>query len=160
MYSLSAAPLLSMDTITGIDISLSTVEPGSLTHVKAHQLPADCFSPDAAPGQEVDGLIWLGPNERLLIDCADPQLPDTVFATDVINQFVVLEISGTNAERLLQTGTSAYPAQIGGATRLRFGDVTAVARHTGAAQWQLIVDTSVAHWLSDWLADRISVLEL
>jgi heterotetrameric sarcosine oxidase gamma subunit len=149
-----------MDTVTGNQVSLRSIEPEVLVHIKAHRLPKDCFSPDASPGTEQDGLIWLGPNERLLIGGTAPQLPANVYATDVMDQYVILEVTGTNAERLLQTGTSAYPRTDGSATRLRFGDVTAVVRNLGSDQWQLIVDTSVAHWFSDWLANRIAVLDL
>ena len=159
MGSLSTAALLPHDPIQGQAVSISS-EDLSLMHVKAHRLPEGCFSPDATPGQEVDGIVWLGPNERLLIERATPDLPSNVVVTDVSHQHVALTIQGDNTTPLIETGTSATPTTSNGATKLRFGDITAIARRLDIHKVQLIVDASIAPWLCRWFADRIEQLAL
>ena len=160
MASLQPATLLPPDAVEGQAIKLSALEDLSIIHVKGHRLPDVSFVPDAEPGREENGLIWLGPNERLLINHPTPDLSADVYVTDVSHQFVALNIEGEHLTRLIETGTAAFPTSPGGATRLRFGDVTAITRRIGMQQAQLIVDASIAPWLWHWLIDRVEQLGL
>ena len=160
MASLQATAALAGAEISGRAVRLGPVEGLRLSHVKARRLAADWLAPDATPGQEVGGIIWLGPNERLLVNQLAPELPGDVSVTDVSHQFVTIGIEGGNTQRLFETGTAAFPTVQGGATRLRFGDITAIVRKLGDNDAQLMVDSSISRWLWDWLANRVEQLGL
>ena len=160
MSSLAVSPSLVSSSFRGLAVTLVATDHQQLSNVKAHKLPGGCFSPDAEPGIENNGIIWLGPNERLVMGSEVPDIPAHVFVTDVSHQYTLVDIKGRNMLRLIQTGTGAFPTTIGGATRLGFADITLIVRHIDADHAQCLVDRSVAQWFWDYLVDRIDTLGL
>lgn len=160
MSSLAMSPSLVSSSFRGLAVTLVAADHQQLTNVKAHKLPVDCFNADAEPGTESNGIIWLGPNERLVMDAEVPDMPEHVFATDVSHQYTLVDIKGRNMLRLIQTGTGAFPTTAGGATRLGFADITLIVRHIDSDHARCLVDRSVAQWFWDYLVDRIKTLGL
>ena len=160
MSSLAVSPSFVSSSFRGLAITLVAADHQQLTNVKAHMLPVDCFKPDAEPGIENNGIIWLGPNERLVMGSEVPDMPAHVFVTDVSHQYTLVDIKGRNMLRLMQTGTGAFPTTIGGATRLGFADITLIVRYIDSGHARCLVDRSVAQWFWDYLVDRIKTLGL
>ena len=160
MSSLAVSPSLVSSSFRGLAVTLVAAGHQQLTNVKAHMLPVDCFKTDAEPGIESNGIIWLGPNERLVMGSEVPDMPAHVFVTDVSHQYTLVDIKGRHMLRLMQTGTGAFPTTIGGATRLGFADMTLIVRHIDSDHARCLVDRSVAQWFWDYLVDRIKTLGL
>ncbi len=160
MSSLAVSPSLISSSFRGLAVTLVAADHQQITHIKAHRLPVGCFSPDAQPGLEQDGVIWLGPNERIAVGIEPPQVAEGVFATDASHQYTVVDIKGRNMLQLIQTGTGAFPGKIGGATRRLFTDISLIVRYLDTDHAQCLVDRSVAQWFWDYLVDRIEALGL
>ena len=115
--------------------------------------------------------LWLGPDRWLLvgnntpeelIDSCEQQLTGILHhAVDYSRALSTQKVIGKDAWRLLASGTSIdlRPAHftVGSCCRTRLGQVAAVIVANGNDEFSLHVDRSYETYLSDWLAESVSI---
>jgi len=115
-------------------------------------------------------VVWLGPDEWLVLDPTttpwdlEPRLREALApaggaAVDVSAQRVVLELSGPLARDLLAAGCavdthpSVFPAGRAAQTLLAQAGVVLLALSDDGRHYELLVRSSFARYLADWLVD-------
>lgn len=115
-------------------------------------------------------VVWLGPDEWLVLDPTttpwdlEPRLREALApaggaAVDVSAQRVVLELSGPLARDLLAAGCavdthpSVFPAGRAAQTLLAQAGVVLLALSDDGQHYELLVRSSFARYLADWLVD-------
>lgn len=120
----------------------------------------------AAAGDLV--VLWLGPDEWLVVGPQGSSAQDTVrdalgddfgAVTDVSCQRTIVDLSGPRAREVLGKGCAIdlHPRVFGqdrcAQTMLARTQVVLVCRDTEASRYWLLVRSSFARYLADWLAD-------
>lgn len=144
----------------------------SFVQLKGHRIADDTLSKigkDAEPLTVEDEIVWIGPNERLLLDRRDAEVllarlhespMEGVFTRNASSGLIAIQISGESTQRLLQGETRSIDFTPGFASRLRIADLPVVVIVRAPDQVLCLVERSVARWLFDWLANRASALNL
>lgn len=111
--------------------------------------------------------LWLSPDQWLLVssrrdatgmarDCAESLGPVLHLVTDATDALHCLAIDGPGARTLLAMGSgidfSAQSFAPGRCVRTRFAKVAAVIHAVDRDRFEMYVDRSVAHYISEWLA--------
>ncbi len=100
--------------------------------------------------------IWLGPDEWLLTDPSG-DLPGADVVVDVSGQRTTLHLTGEHVRTVLATGCAidlhprAFPPGSAAQTLLGLAGVVLLALDDGA--YEVLVRTSYARYLADWLLD-------
>lgn len=153
-------------------ISLAESREHGFIQVKGRNLPEDAlqmFGKDAAPLTFEDRIVWIGPNERLLLDDGESSellatlqaspLPGCYFRS-ASSGLIAIQIQGESTRRLIENETSAVQFTPGFAARLRFADLAVIILVRSQNEVLCIVERSAASWLFDWLENRADTLGL
>ncbi len=172
MASLKAASPIEARSYQGQAISLGESLEYGFVQVKGRNLPQGALGKigkDAAPLTYEGRVIWIGPDERILLDdretgellaqCESDPLPGC-FARAASSGLIAIEIKGTSTRRLIENETSAVPFTPGFAARLRFADLAVIILVRSADEVLCLVERSAASWLFEWLENRATTLGL
>ena len=105
--------------------------------------------------------IWLGPDEWLVTSPArrPPELPDADVVVDVSGQRTTLRLAGEHVRAVLATGCAldlhprAFPRGSAAQTLLGMAAVVLLALDDTGTEYEILVRTSFARYLADWLLD-------
>lgn len=116
-------------------------------------LPA---SPNSWTGSAELSLARFEPNAWMLLSATPRSLPPSEgpwVVTELSSRLASFRLSGEQAAEVLGSGTSVVlPA--GGFTRSLFAEtVPVLIQRLGDADYRLLIDVSLAEYLSSWLAD-------
>lgn len=116
-------------------------------------LPA---SPNSWTGSAELALARFEPNAWMLLSATPRSLPASDASwvvTELSSRLASFRLSGEQAAKVLGSGTSVVlPA--GGFTRSLFAEtVPVLIQRLGDADYRLLIDVSLAEYLSSWLAD-------
>ena len=172
MPSLKAASPIEARRYQGQAISLSESLKYGFIQVKGRNLPAGALAKigkDAAPLTIEGSIVWIGPDERLLLDDRDSgellarcesESPLECFVRSASSGLIAIEIKGQSTRRLIENETSAVQFTPGFAARLRFADLAVIMLVRSEHEVLCLVERSAASWLFDWLENRAAVLGL
>lgn len=121
-------------------------------------------------------VLWLGPDEWLILgtDGDQDEIQQSVLAaangehvgvTDVSGHRAIIEVTGTSAPELLNKGCaldlhpSRFHADCCAGTMLARAQVILVCRDTAPPSFWLLVRSSFARYLADWLLDAAAEYE-
>jgi sarcosine oxidase subunit gamma len=105
--------------------------------------------------------IWLGPDEWLVTSPSrrPPELPDTDAVVDVSGQRTTLRLAGEHMRAVLATGCAldlhprAFPRGSAAQTLLGMAGVVLLALDDTGTEYEILVRSSFARYLADWLLD-------
>jgi sarcosine oxidase subunit gamma len=111
----------------------------------------------------VDGrlVLWLGPDEWLVLDGREQDFPAAAAAVDVSANWTVFELTGEDAAEVLARGCSldldesAFAA--GRCAQTLLGRSEAILHRVDRETFRLFVRPSFAPYVRAWLADAISL---
>jgi sarcosine oxidase subunit gamma len=105
----------------------------------------------------VDGrtVLWLGPDEWLVLGGREEDYPGSTAAVDVSANRVVLELSGAEAGRVVATGCSVEVAE-GRCAQTLVARAQVILFRPEPERWWLLVRPSFAPYLRAWLEDAIT----
>ena len=120
--------------------------------------PPPGFPTDPNTTAEVDGrfVLWLGPDEWLVLGATEADFADSAAAVDVSASRVAFDLSGEDAADVLAQGCSldlhpsAFPPGRCAQTLLARAQVILVR---GGEAWTILVRPSFAGYLRAWLED-------
>lgn len=129
-------------------------------------LPASCGSVSQGEGLAV---LWLSPDEFLVVSDADPASPTGALveavaegpgsATDLSANRTTFELSGPSAREVLEKGCALdlHPRAfaVGSAYVTALGSVPIILWQTGAESYQVLPRSSFADFLGRWLLDAM-----
>lgn len=159
-------------TYHGNEISLAESCEYGFIQVKRRNLPSGALAMigrDAAPLTYEGRIVWVGPDERLLLDdretgqlaaTLESQPPHGCFVRSATSGLVAIRIWGTATRRLIENETSAVQFTPGFAARLRFADLAVIVLVRSEQEVLCLVERSAASWLFDWLENRAITLRL
>jgi sarcosine oxidase, subunit gamma len=105
--------------------------------------------------------IWLGPDEWLVTSPSrrPPELPDADAVVDVSGQRTTLRLAGEHMRAVLATGCAldlhprAFPRGSAAQTLLGMAGVVLLALDDTGTEYEILVRSSFARYLADWLLD-------
>jgi sarcosine oxidase, subunit gamma len=105
--------------------------------------------------------IWLGPDEWLVTSPSrqPPELPDADVVVDVSGQRTTLRLAGEHVRAVLATGCAldlhprAFPRGSAAQTLLGTAAVVLLALDDTGTEYEILVRSSFARYLADWLLD-------
>ena len=105
--------------------------------------------------------IWLGPDEWLVTSPSrrPPELPDADVVIDVSGQRTTLHLAGEHVRAVLATGCAldlhprAFPRGSAAQTVLGTAGVVLLALDDTGTEYEILVRSSFARYLADWLLD-------
>jgi sarcosine oxidase subunit gamma len=105
----------------------------------------------------VDGrtVLWLGPDEWLVLRGQESDYPDAAAAVDVSANQVVLELSGEGGAAALATGCSVEVAE-GRCAQTLLARAPVILFRPEADRWWILVRPSFAPYLRAWLEDALT----
>jgi sarcosine oxidase subunit gamma len=104
-------------------------------------------------------VLWLGPDEWIVVGATEADYPDAAAAVDVSANRVAFELSGDGAEDVIAQGCSldlhpsAFPPGRCAQTLLAAAPV--ILLHVDPATWRVLVRPSYANYVRAWLEDAI-----
>ncbi|HET7043677.1 MAG TPA: sarcosine oxidase subunit gamma family protein [Gaiellaceae bacterium] len=123
--------------------------------VRGEPRPGFPLEPNTCAGD----VLWLGPDEWLVLGAREADFADAAAAVDVSAARVVLELSGDDAREVLAQACSLdlRPASFGPGrcARTLVAQTEAILQCTGDDAIRLLVPPSFAPYLRAWLEDAI-----
>ena len=156
----------------GQAISLGESLEYGFIQVKGRHLPEGALKrigKDAAPLTYEGSILWIGPDERLLLDSretgellalCESEAPPGCYVRSASSGLIAIEIKGQSTRRLIENETSAVQFTPGFAARLRFADLAVIILVRSEHEVLCLVERSAASWLFDWLENRAATLGL
>ncbi len=172
MANLNPASPIEKRGYRGRAISLGESLEYGFIQVKGRHLPEDALSKigrDAAPLSYEGRILWIGPDERLLLDdresgellaLCESEPPSGCYVRSASSGLIAIEIKGQSTRRLIENETSAVQFTPGFAARLRFADLAVIILVRSEQEVLCLVERSAASWLFDWLENRAAILGL
>lgn len=172
MASLTDNSPLDERSFQGNSLHICECKDFSFVQLKGHRITGNALSEigmDAEPLTIEDKIVWIGPNERLLLDERGSDVllahldilpPQAFFTRNASSGLIAIEITGDSTQRLLQAETRSIDFTLGFAARLRIADLPVVVIVRAPDRVLCLVQRSVARWLFDWLANRADALHL
>jgi len=136
-------------------------EPALPAQVSVRGEPQPGFPVEPNRVAEIAGrfVLWLGPDEWLVLGAAEGDYPDAAAAVDVSANRVAFELSGDSAEDVIAQGCSLdlHPSVFppGRCAQTLLAAVPVILLHVDAAMWLILVRPSYANYVRAWLADAI-----
>jgi sarcosine oxidase subunit gamma len=154
--------------VTMVDLRVDAAGPGA--QAAAGLLGVELPTTASTYAKNADTVIWLGPDEWLVTGTAlaGPELearireavgPHGGAAVDVSGQRTTLRLSGPHSRDVLAKGTSLdlHPKAFGegsaAETKLGQAGVVLLAVDGSGADYRILVRSSFARYLADWLLD-------
>ena len=134
---------------------LREVDVDAQVSVRGEPQPGFPTDPNTTGGD----VLWLGPDEWLVLGCREADFPEAAAAVDVSANRVVLELSGPDAADVLARGCSVdlHPSVFGAGrcaqTLLARAQVILV--RDDVDRFRILVRPSFADYLRAWLTDAI-----
>ena len=172
MVKLRAMSPLDGRRFEGTAVHIAESTEFSFIHLKGHHPEPDDLTdigPDVAPLSFDGKIVWIGPNERLLLDSRDTGLllahldvspPSGYFTRNASSGLIAIEVKGRSTTRLMQGETDAITFASGFASRMRIADLAVIVLVPAPDHILCLVERSAARWLFDWFVDRASALNL
>ena len=106
---------------------------------------------------EVDGrtVLWLGPDEWLVLGGREEDFADAAAAVDVSANRVVFELAGPGAAEVLATGCSVDVAP-GRCAQTLLARAQVILLRPEPDRWWLLVRPSYAPYVRAWLEDALA----
>jgi heterotetrameric sarcosine oxidase gamma subunit len=140
--------------VTGI---LSEPELGPQVSLRGDPLPGFPTAPGTTAAVDGRTVLWLGPDEWLVIGGAEEDYPAAAAAVDVSASRVCFELSGRDGECVLAQGCSLdlHPAvfEPGRCAQTLLARVQVILFRPELAVWWILVRPSFAPYLRAWLDD-------
>jgi sarcosine oxidase, subunit gamma len=99
-------------------------------------------------------VLWLGPDEWLVLGGREGDYPGAAAAIDVSASRVVLELSGTGAAGILASGCPVELAP-GRCAQTLLARAQVILLRPGLDRWWILVRPSFAPYLRAWLEDAV-----
>ena len=138
-------------------------ELGVSSQVNVRGVPPAGFPTDPNTTALVDGrlVLWLGPDEWLVLEGRENDFPDAAAAVDVSANRTAFALAGPDAAEVLARGCSldldepAFPVGACAQTLLARSEV--LLFRAGQTSFHLFVRPSFAPYVRSWLDDAISL---
>jgi sarcosine oxidase subunit gamma len=109
---------------------------------------------------EVGGatVLWLGPDEWLVLGATEVDFPDAAAAVDVSANRVAFELTGDGAADVLARGCSLDLDRLepGACAQTLLARAQVILYRPSAETWRILVRPSFAGYLRTWLEDAIA----
>jgi sarcosine oxidase subunit gamma len=108
---------------------------------------------------KVDGctVLWLGPDEWLVLGGIEDDFTDAAAAVDVSANRAVFELYGAGAAEVLATGCSVDPAfPPGRCAQTQLARTQVILSRLELDRWWILVRPSFAPYLRAWLEDALT----
>jgi sarcosine oxidase subunit gamma len=132
-------------------------EPVVDSQVSVRGEPQPGFPPEPNTVAEVGGrtVLWLGPDEWLVLGGREEDYADAGAAVDVSANRVVLELSGSAAADVLATGCSVEVA-VGCCAQTLLARAQVILSRPEPDRWWILVRPSFASYMRAWLEDALT----
>jgi sarcosine oxidase subunit gamma len=135
---------------------LREVEIEAQVSVRGEPQPGFPIEPNTTAGQ----VLWLGPDEWLVLDGREEDFPHAAAAVDVSANRVCFELSGDDVEEVLAQGCTldlhASVFEVGGCAQTLVAKAQVILHRTDAATFRVFVRPSYAPYLRMWLEDALT----
>jgi sarcosine oxidase subunit gamma len=125
--------------------------------VRGEPQPGFPVEPNAAA--EVDGklVLWLGPDEWLVVGGIEADFPAAAAAVDVSANRVAVELSGADAPHVLAQGCSLDLELVtpGQCAQTLLARAPVILLHVEPGTWAILVRPSYANYVRAWLTDAL-----
>jgi sarcosine oxidase subunit gamma len=141
-------------------VTAALSEPRIETQVSVRGEPQPGFPVEPNTTAKLDRrtVLWLGPDEWLVLEAREEDFPGAAAAVDVSANRVCLELAGTGAAEVLASGCSLDLDAVGpgrcAQTLLARAQVILVRPEL--ERWWILVRPSFAPYLRAWLEDALS----
>jgi sarcosine oxidase subunit gamma len=119
--------------------------------------PPPGFPVDPNTTAEVGGatVLWLGPDEWLVVGGTEADFPDVAAAVDVSANRVAFELSGDDAANVLARGCALDLDRFdpGRCAQTLLARAQVILHRPGPDRWRILVRPSLAPYLRAWLED-------
>jgi len=135
-------------------------EPELPPQVAVRGRPLQGFPVEPNTTAELDGrlVLWLGPDEWLVIGAAEPDFPAAAAAVDVSANRVAFEVAGGDADDVLARGCSLDLERLepGRCAQTLLARAQVILLRPDAATLRILVRPSYADYARAWLRDAIA----
>ena len=135
---------------------LREVEIGAQVSVRGEPQPGFPIEPNTTAGQ----VLWLAPDEWLVLHGREEDFPDAAAAVDVSANRVCFELSGDDVEEVLSQGCTLdlheSVFEVGRCAQTLVAKAQVILHRTGAATFRVFVRPSYAPYLRMWLEDALT----
>jgi sarcosine oxidase subunit gamma len=132
-------------------------EPELPPQVSVRGAPPAGFPVEANTTAELEGrlVLWLGPDEWLVLGAAEADFPDADAAVDVSANRVALELSGDDAAEVLAQGCSLDldGFDSGRCAQTLLARAQVILYRPDAATFRILVRPSFVNYMRAWLRD-------
>lgn len=136
--------------------SLRELELAALVRVRGEPQPAFPVEPNTVAGD----VLWLGPDEWLVLGGREEDYPEAAAAVDVSAARVCLELAGADVEDVLARGcsldvhASVFPA--GRCAQTLLAKAQVILHRADDETFRILVAPSYAPYLRSWLEDAMA----
>jgi len=123
--------------------------------VRGAPLPGFPVEPNTAAVVGGRTVLWLGPDEWLVLGGLESDYAEAAAAVDVSANRVVLELSGAEASDVLATGCSVE-VDPGCCAQTLLGRAQVILFRPEAERWWILVRPSFAPYMRAWLDDALT----
>ena len=138
---------------------LREVEVDAQVLVRGEPQPGFPTEPNTAAGD----VLWLGPDEWLVLGGRERDYPHAAAAVDVSANRVVFELAGADAAAVLARGCSLdlHPGELrpGRCAQTLLGRAEVVLHRADPETFRILVRPSFAAYLRAWVADALLAVE-
>jgi sarcosine oxidase subunit gamma len=141
-------------------VELRELAPVAQVDVRGAPLPGFPVEPNTVA--EVDGreVLWLGPDEWLVLGGTEADFPDAAAAVDVSANRVVFELAGSAARDVLSHGCSVdlHPSVFGPGrcAQTLLARAQVILQQTDDETFRIFVRPSFAPYVCAWLEDAMA----
>jgi sarcosine oxidase, subunit gamma len=131
-------------------------DPAVAAQVSVRGEPQPGFPVEPGTTAVVDArtVLWLGPDEWLVLDGREEDYPGAAAAVDVSANRVALELSGEDAAGILTTGCSVE-VEPGRCVQTLLAGAEVILFRRASDRWWILVRPSFAPYLRAWLEDAL-----
>ena len=135
--------------------SLRELDVAAQVRVRGEPQPGFPVEPNTVAGD----VLWLGPDEWLVVNGREEDYPDAAAAVDVSAERVCLELAGADVEDVLARGCSLdlHPSVFppGRCAQTLLAKAPVILHRTGGETFRIFVRPSLAPYLRSWLEDAM-----
>jgi sarcosine oxidase subunit gamma len=136
--------------------ALRELELEAQVSVRGEPQPGFPTEPNTAAGD----VLWLGPDEWLVVGGREADYPDAAAAVDVSAARICFELAGDDAEDVLAQGCSLdlHPSVFapGRCAQTLLANTQVILQRPGAETFRIFVRPSYANHLRAWLEDALT----
>jgi heterotetrameric sarcosine oxidase gamma subunit len=127
--------------------------------VRGAPQPGFPVEPNSAAELGERTVLWLGPDEWLVLGGTEADYPDAAAAVDVSSNRVAFELEGDDAADVLAQGCSLDLDRFdrGRCAQTLLARAPVILFRRGEETWGVLVRPSLANYVRDWLRDALAV---